>query len=253
MKKNFLVIAIASLLAINTTSTIIANAEEKENSNVKVKRVVNQCLYVGPSVEDEIIEMYTSSGWSWNEKDNQLERQVVYGNTDMVINDETVSTDSTGQAEVKVEDGDVVRVKSLVGENEVTKKVNGGDEIVVNENICVNDVMKKMDDPTISNNETDGETQIGQSNGQLPKRGDVVSCNRFNGPNGDGRYYSNRFSAKALKNFKWSDCDRALLKSTKCLADYSPNVSKRYCSLYSPVHYGQCSKLIGHSTRYHRH
>jgi hypothetical protein len=253
MKKNFLMMAVASLLAMNATSPIIANAAEKENSNAKVQRVVNQCLYVGPSIEDNLIEMYTSSGWSWNQKDYQFERQVVYADADMIINGKNVSTDSKGQAEVKVEDGDVVRVKSLVGQEEVSKKVNGGDEIIITENICVNDVIKKMDNPTITESTIDGEVQIGQRDKELPNKGDVVTCNRFNGPNGDGKYYSDRFSYQALKNFYMSDCDRALAKSAACLADYLPDASKRYCSLYSPSHYGKCSSIIGHSTRYHRH
>lgn len=254
MKKYLLVMAMATFLAMNSASPIIASAVEKETVDIKIKKVVNQCLYVGPGIEDEIIEMYTSSGWVWNEKDNQFERQVVYSNSDMVVNDEIVVTDSEGNAKVEVNDGDVIRIKSYDGQQEVSKEVDGVDELLINENIYVNDIIKKMDNLTVANDITDGETQkIGQNDKELPKKGDIVTCNRFNGPNGDGRYYKNKFSAKAIKNFFRSDCDRALSKYIYCFKDYLPDHSKRYCSLYSPSHYGKCSKLISHSTRYHRH
>ncbi|UJZ87267.1 hypothetical protein L3V65_13750 [Heyndrickxia coagulans] len=103
-----------------------------------------------------------------------------------------------------------------------------------------------------ASNDNSGTTSLGQKNGDLPHKGDIVACNRFNGYQGNGRYYSNESSKQALKNFYQSDCSEALVLSSQCLRDHGP-AKLRYCSLVSSSHYGKCSKITNHSTRYHKH
>lgn len=83
-------------------------------------------------------------------------------------------------------------------------------------------------------------------------KGQYVHCNRFNGYLGNGKYYSkSKNPVNAAKNFIQSDCDVALAKSTKCLADYG---SKPYCSTTNTTTAGKCSKnIVSHSQFYHKH
>ncbi|MGQ7336228.1 hypothetical protein ACTGUN_10015 [Streptococcus suis] len=136
--------------------------------------------------------------------------------------------------------------------------LNNGDQIIIQETVDVDQVIKSMDDSTmneseITNQTSNGMTQVGGlSNGQLPSHGQYVHCNRFNGYLGNGRYYSKTANpVMAARNFVQSDCDVALAKSTKCLADYGSNP---YCSTANTSTAGKCSpNIVGHSRLYHKH
>lgn len=77
-----------------------------------------------------------------------------------------------------------------------------------------------------------------------------VTCNRFNGSNGNQRYYEDHMYYRAIINFAGSDCDSAA--SWHCFSDYT---SSRYCQNWN-VDYrssARCSLLIGHRPLYHAH
>ncbi|WP_259772226.1 DUF805 domain-containing protein [Lactococcus cremoris] len=86
--------------------------------------------------------------------------------------------------------------------------------------------------------------------------GKPVTCNRINGFLGNQLYYDKlQQPVEALRNFFASDCDFAIAKSNACFADYGA-VKNRYCAWGPGIpsyKNGQCSKLIHHSTRFHKH
>lgn len=83
------------------------------------------------------------------------------------------------------------------------------------------------------------------------KPGDKVHCNRFNGPLTDDVHYP-KTHWRAYVNFAGSDCQLAITSSNPvgklCALDYT---SSPWCNGSGGP--AACSKVIGHSTKYHRH
>ncbi len=78
--------------------------------------------------------------------------------------------------------------------------------------------------------------------------GDLVHCNRFNGPNSDNKHYSKSGTslAKSLVNFYNSDCYYAVIRGICNEINDVCNTSTRY-------HRAWCSWQIGHKLAYHKH
>lgn len=96
----------------------------------------------------------------------------------------------------------------------------------------------------------DGTSSDEASNGEIGTMdygdhdfGDWVHCNRFNGPASDGGHYP-KTHWRAYANFVGSDCDLALLQSTKCYGH-------GYCNQSGPA--AGCSTIIDHNRFYHPH
>jgi len=80
------------------------------------------------------------------------------------------------------------------------------------------------------------------------RNGDLVHCNRFNGPNSDNKHYSKSAAslAKSLKNFYKSDCYYGVARGICSEINDVCNTSTRY-------HRAWCSWQIGHKLTYHKH
>ncbi|GLF91644.1 hypothetical protein Saga11_29030 [Bacillus safensis] len=237
------------------------NAEEVNGVELKVKKVVKQILPIEESMPESVIKTYTDGGWSLNEDLKQLERVVTYQGEEIEVDGEKAKTDSNGEAVFELdntEDVDV-SVKNILTSDVKTKSIEINkqkNETIIYENVDLTGIIKNMggEEESIEEQvEGDGEVQIGGlKNGQKPKRGAYVHCNRFNGFTGDGRYYSKtKHPVKANINFFQSDCDVALARSFKCLKDYT---NSPYCSTKNKSTAGKCSPNIAkHSRLYHKH
>lgn len=80
------------------------------------------------------------------------------------------------------------------------------------------------------------------------KNGDLVHCNRFNGPNSDNKHYDKfgKEAPKALINFYKSDCYYAVVRGICNEINDVCNTSTRY-------HRAWCSWQRGHNLSYHKH
>lgn len=114
-----------------------------------------------------------------------------------------------------------------------------GDNYTAKFNINANEMLESK---SSNDHELNNLVQT-QSYGKIYKNGDWVHCNRFNGPGSDGGHYK-KTHWRAAVNFAGSDCDMALVRSTKCWGH-------NYCNQSGPA--GGCSSIIGHSRRYHSH
>ena len=258
-KKIFGALSLVCLLGIGLVGTNINASAASEN--VRIKKEVALHLYLDSSVTSDIIDMYESSGWTYNPDDKELVKKVSYANSPVVIDGKEYETDARGTVKMSMgkKRHKKINVESYTGRDSVGITVNQGEEITITENASVNSLMKSMDLLEVSETNETGKVQIGQSDGEKPKKGAIVACNRFNGHLGNGRYYSNQFKAQAIKNFWGSDCDWALAKYANCLLDEQPIAKYRYCSLYSSKNYGRCSALArkangkSHSKYFHMH
>ncbi len=249
-------VAIIGIGVVNASVTA-----EAASDAVQIKKEVALHLFVDSSVTPDIIDMYESGGWIYNPSDRCLVKTVSYANSPVVVDGKEYVTDANGCVRFSMgkQKGKKVNVESYTGRDEVDINVNKGESIVITENASVNTLMKSMDLLEVGMINSDGQVQIGQSDGEKPTVGDVVACNRFNGYLGDGKYYSNQFKAQAIVNFFGSDCDWALGSYANCLLDEQPIASLRYCSLVDSSHYGKCSALAtkangkSHSKYYHMH
>lgn len=77
------------------------------------------------------------------------------------------------------------------------------------------------------------------------KNGDLVHCNRFNGPASDNKHYA-KTHARAYINFAGSDCATGVARGHCTYINDVCNSSNRY-------HRGWCSWQIGHKLTYHKH
>ena len=223
---------ISSALLLSSMLLIMTGFTEGEKE-ISVKKVNLQVLST-QNIDDTTIDLYTSNGWVYNQVAQQLEREVTYADEEIVIDGEIYTTDAEGEVEVNLDHSGDSEIKissdTLMDLDDTVTQVidkdslNDGEQIIIQEVIDIDQVIESMDDASLNDSETEnqkneGSTQVGGlSNGQLPKRGSYVHCNRFNGYLGNGRYYSKTSNpVKAATNFIASDCDFALLKSTKCL------------------------------------
>lgn len=241
---------------------------DNSSNEITVQKVSLQVLSAN-ELDDSTIDLYTDNGWTFNSDTNQLQREVVYSDEVIEINGDTYDTDENGKISYQLDKKEETQIEisstSLTNNDEEneqiidTSTIDSGEVIVLQETINLDDVIDSMNDADLeaaeisAENEKDGITQVGGlTDGQLPKKGAYVHCNRFNGYKGDGRYYSKtKHPVASVVNFFQSDCDVALAKSTKCLADYGSNP---YCSTKSTSTAGKCSpNIVSHSRLYHKH
>lgn len=93
-----------------------------------------------------------------------------------------------------------------------------------------------------------GNGDFGILSTPIYERGIVVTCNRFNGPDGNQIYYADHTDPQALINFVGSTCEEVLeTTSSVCFWDYT---AWRYCLSDGTRN---CSPLIRRNMRYHPH
>lgn len=237
------------------------------DKTVTIKKEVLQVLDCS-DLNQDVINLYEQTGWIYNATDNRLERNVKYSGEPVSVEGKSYVTDSKGEVTVNTnpnKDGALdVTTESTTDGTKNTQAVSqsqlsDGKTVVVQETVDMGQIIENMDDQALNAEEsaatlsTSADVQVGGlSNGQLPKHGQYVHCNRFNGYLGNGRYYSKTANpVMAARNFVQSDCDVALAKSTHCLADYGSNP---YCSTKSKTTAGKCSaNIVKHSRLYHKH
>jgi hypothetical protein len=252
------------MLGITTlisAQAVYAESETPEQAEIELIRVLKLSVN-SDQLNDEVIKMYESDEWEYD--GSEFVKKVQYKDDKIKIDGKELSPNEQGRYVVDINGNSTEKTVGVKvdGVNYEDRKVtlNKGNVSTIESIIDVNELQNNMGSEPAVEEDTDSETapdnlgvtSIGQSDGQLPKKGDIVACNRFNGYQGNGRYYSNEASAQAVKNFFQSDCDVALANSVQCLRDHGP-ASWRYCSLVSSKNYGQCSKMKSHSTRYHKH
>ena len=269
------------LLLFCTYSSVFALEGSTQDYEVKVNVILEGEL--PEDADEELISILIDSGWVIT--GNQMSKRTEGRGLSLVINDEEiVEIDHNGLAEVpNVSEGEIVEfnidglatMSSRVSNKEITTlevKLNF-DEFIdgmgIHENEHEHEHEHTSEEISQDHNhdenigETsghDGKTTWGQVNGKRPAHGHQVHCNRFNGYNGDGKYWSSQTSSAALKNFAWSDCDVAFaLWVAACALDYSPTASLRYCAGEPSSKRGKCSAwgdlnpAASHSKTFHMH
>jgi hypothetical protein len=266
--KKFLAVLLISVIFVVPIQNVFASSDNVVEEQLTVKKVSVQVLSLNSNVDQATIDMYTDGGWVYDKENNQLVREVTYEGEEIKIDGETYETDKNGEIQVAVDNPKItVEVENTLNSDEqklIEVDAELEKDITMYENMDLNNVIEGMADPNEalqSDNpnpdiETpEGDLQVGGvENGELPKRGQRVHCNRFNGFTGNGRYYSSKTYWRTIQNFFQSDCDVALVNSTKCYHDYDSNINNRYCSTKNTTTAGYCSKyIVKHGVGYHKH
>ncbi|MFS0598874.1 hypothetical protein AB1L16_19395 [Peribacillus frigoritolerans] len=262
------------LMPLVTTTSAFAEDSEQVKKKLEIQTVKRLIITLPENPDSSIIDMYENGGWQYNPTSNQLEKPVTYKDLEIEVDGKPYTTDDNGVVEVPVEKGYGEDIKieteqlSASGKNskEDEQKLSttvevSNEPIVIEEYINLNHILNSMGKET-SNDTTENTAvsndQVGEMKAkapylddkQLPSRGRALHCNRFNGFQGDGKYYEDEASWAAVRNFFQSDCDVSLGKSNKCLADYGSNP---YCAAKPASKNGHCGDIVGHANGYHKH
>ncbi|MCL2051131.1 MAG: hypothetical protein FWG91_05320 [Lachnospiraceae bacterium] len=257
-RKKFYV-ALGAVLALATALNVYAFDGRAEN--LTVQKIVTQVIDFPIGIDQYIIDAYVLSGWSYDRHNNQVSRDITYAGEEIVVFGEAYKTDSNGEIVVALHTREALEMeittKSLspFTDSELIMKVDAkkAKHIVLRDVVLLNEILAGMDEPR-KDPEHDGRVQWTITYEDIePSNGQTVHCNRFNGYLGNGVFKAFQAHPTALLNFIQSDCDVALANSTNCLADYDPDLSKRYCSTYSYAKAATCSLDVGHSRGYHKH
>lgn len=254
---------IASILIISNVVNIFgadkSNSKlNEQNIEVKFRQAIDipdEFLNDKNSMQ-EMIQVGKLTDWQYNVSEQRFERFVSYDNLEISVNDNIVDDDN-GKVRVLSNSNDDVKVSVYdpILDKTYNQIIDGNsDDNVVTFDLDISSMFSLDQDNKTLNKENNlqkaSSTDPYWSDGELGFYGDRLHCNRFNGWQGDGRYYSNELSPKAVINFFQSDCDIALGSYTKCLADYTSNP---FCAASPQSKQGSCSTLIGHYNRFHKH
>uniref|UniRef100_UPI003F495C33 hypothetical protein n=1 Tax=Niallia taxi TaxID=2499688 RepID=UPI003F495C33 len=250
---------------------LITNAEEISPSESYIDLVTIQSMYLPGDLEgaSEVIEMYESNGWIY--EDNHLVRKINAQDLTAYVDGEELATEENETSlvvpmeedkEKTVEfsflddEADSEEIELVQGETTtIVKYVDLDKEIetMASEEEFLDEGMTTSEYASASS-DVDGHVAAkGLKNGEKPKNGQAIHCNRFNGYLGDGKYYDKKdHPVLAAKNFFQSDCDVSLGNYTYCLKDYTASTK---CALSPSSKNGWCSTLskVGHSKNYHKH
>ncbi|CEF19962.1 Uncharacterized protein SXYL_02592 [Staphylococcus xylosus] len=172
---------------------------------------------------EKVVQEYKNSDWNITEKGAY--RDVNLSEGDVYIN----------RKNHEINNRYIVKVDNMKNENRATVVSNNGEKTATFD-INANQIIDNMDKGTHTVTQEAGY-------GKKYKKGEWVHCNRINGPQSDNVHYA-KSNPKAMVNFAGSDCDKALLRSTKCYGH-------SYCNIKAKA--AACSSIIGHSTKYHHH
>ena len=198
-------INLKSILSISITSLIVfglinSNISYASDSIKKVEIIRVLKIDVDESqMDEELFRLYTDDGWTYD--GDSFTTEVKYQDEVIKVNNEEIILNEDGY--FYIEDANINSIEYKEdGVNYIDYKVdfNSNNSITIKSTISINDLISGMIESEQQN------LKIGQANGEKPKVGDIVACNRFNGYQGNNTYYSNELSSQAQKNFKYSDC-----------------------------------------------
>lgn len=262
-RKQFFISAALSVMLLSLVPGSISHAEKVDSKDSTDITVLFRQTYkidwstVSESEKQKTIESTSVNGWSYNKEEEVFERFVPYEDVEVSLenSDESEKTDSDGKVQLNhTNDKELVHI-SLEGVNEdLEQKVDlSQDNATIVKDLDISQMLSESEKDLYNEQPSIG-TRASSTNpywsvGESGTYGKRLHCNRFNGPNGDHKYYPNHYP-QAWTNFVKSDCDYALGRSTNCLADYTSNP---YCAASPESKQAKCSTMIGHYNRYHSH
>ncbi|MBW0934202.1 DNRLRE domain-containing protein [Priestia megaterium] len=251
----------------NPFMPILQDASNQSQAEIELTTNLQVGLSSDISSDPELLAAYKENGWIAS--GDTLTKQVNQQDVSVQLDGNEYLTNEDGSINVSVDNSNKTTSIDIDGQSqqitlEDSKTNIAQDYLSVDEYISNMDTLTEADITT-----SDEEIELDESNtasldqnlgvyslnnGQKPKSGSTIHCNRINGYLGDGKYWNKwKYPKKASKNFFASDCDWALGRSRVCWGDYSSKESKRYCSNAYSYKQGRCSGLIGHSKKYHMH
>lgn len=208
-----------------------ANAQTQNEIHIKSKQFIE---YPIKNMPEKVVQEYKNSCWNITEKGAY--RDVNLSEGDVYINGKKHEINSHGIVKIDNIKNEKLNISSDgKNENRATVVSNNGEKTATFD-INANQIIDNMDKGTHTVTQEAGY-------GKKYKKGEWVHCNRFNGPQSDNVHYA-KSNPKAMVNFAGSDCDKFLLRSTKCYGH-------SYCNIKAKA--AACSSIIGHSTKYHHH
>lgn len=182
----------------------------------------------------DLINQYLKAGWEWNKEFNYMFKDVLYEDETVNINGIDYVTDENGEVSTKIsvrngsskvevssDNYDTYPVSLTAEKNDKPKQVNvtSGEqgEVMLLEEINLDTMIDRMDEAngqkinvenTLASNKFIA-APLGKQDGQrievllmASKKGDPVTCNRYNGPWGNNTYYiKSKNPVMAARNF----------------------------------------------------
>lgn len=232
-------------------SNLQSDIEDKINVMIRKTYKIDWNALEDGMTKEDWLDIYSKEipNWTYNEKEDLMEEYIPFENS-------TISVESLSNNSKKINERTVlVTVKNEDNIEMTTQKINlndGPSTIVID--IAANEVMQDDTDILLlDENNRASSTNPYWEIGESGSYGKALHCNRFNGKNGNNKYYPKTYP-QALINFVLSDCDYALGKNPSlCANDYSSDNNKRYCSAAPTSKNGKCSTYIGHYNKFHFH
>lgn len=232
---------------------LLFHVSAQSKTKVTVQRTLEMSLPKKVTADQrKVISIYKKDGWTWNTSKGKLQKKVAQPNSKVLAGKKIYITNSKGIVYILIKKKTILSDKD-VKDNQKTNRtvtVNKGQKTAVIRNTINLD--KQLDG--MGDNEKSSVMQKRSRISTSYKKGATVTCNRFNGPKGNYKYY-NKFHnpVRAGINFYRSDCYYALAYHYPyCLRDYG-SYKKRYCAPTPKYKRGRCSKEIHHSTKFHKH
>lgn len=238
----------------------IVKADGKNKVTIGFRQTIDIPKDSAEEIYNELKDVMNETYWEFNHSESRFERIVNYEDLKVKIGDNVYTTDESGSVELSVDDSSLSKLDIVVEGDSISQELKQTINPRSNDTSIVFDMdvskMINMNDVYREDNASRASsTNPYWSNGELGTTGKRLHCNRWNGTRSDNRYYTNSDASwntvKASKNFIGSDCDRALLKTMRCIReDYGPNP---WCAAKPESKQASCSKFIGHSNRFHSH
>ncbi|EUJ23159.1 hypothetical protein PGRAN_09511 [Listeria grandensis FSL F6-0971] len=274
-----------TLSSLHVFADEIPKSTDTSIDNLVVENIKRLEYSMPDNAPDDLIDLYLNDGWKWNKELNYMYKDVRYADETVNINGLTYITDENGEVSTKISvrtgEGEVtvsspnydtnpVSIEAEINEEAKKVIVEKGEQKKVSlvEEINLDTLINRMDEENGHETEKINKAHADKfmiiplapaSKFKFEKvvksysKGARITCNRFNGPWGNNKYYLKSENAvMAARNFLWSDCDRALVWHVQCLKDYGL-AKYRYCAWEDKSKNGKCSGLIGHGKTYHAH
>ncbi|WP_348620196.1 hypothetical protein [Paenibacillus polymyxa] len=227
---------------IEFTHEVIETPAVKTNTEpyslqVQFRQTLNIPTNISEKEMTDLIPIMNTTGWEYNAIENIFERFVAYEGLEVATQDnansvpyDTKTTDIKGNVVISspAEDQFNIKITDPKSKLSFNKKLNASNSengsIIIDvdfSSMLANDAQYMLQKSGADISPMASSTDPYWVAGELGYTGKRLHCNRFNGPNGDNRYWSH-FSAQGLKNFVGSDCDTSASVTLACLADDIP-------------------------------
>jgi hypothetical protein len=214
---------------------------------------------VPSDADEELLNVLRDTDWVIEGK--KMTKRLQGRQMDVQIKGQKLKTDKNGEMVVRVNgDEETVDLIDDIAGTDLKVKVKKGKTVTVEKKIDFHALLAGMGDHSTENvGQTSDHNYQWLTDGEAGYHYRAVHCNRFNGYQGNGRYYADKTSSQAVQNFAKSDCDWALaLWTTACLADYGP-AAYTYCGGEPQAKNGHCSDwgdinpTVEHARYFHMH